>query len=357
MDDGSDGWLNFRAPEAMQQAVEELAGRHEITKSDLLRNSVEFMLETQADQLAEATRIENQIEEIIEENQQRKKIANWRSHVREQFASYVRDDMDPRGLESVAYGWRQQAAKMEELARTIPKAPPVQDGELVRIIDEELAYAIEAVDLSTWYDRVENPHAAHLSGVEDGENDRRDLAALVEGVVRTHGYLYDAVNDPDRISPVDPGDLPPKCDTLLPDGVTREDVAELATELARSGVDADDVQDVLKDGALPVPSDVEQDGGQEIEALPTGRDDDTREQMVTVQADEATQQELMQAIATADGGRSPGARAAGFNEDTDMTGNTTDTDDEAQIDDYDDPDDAHDVLEELAEAEEVRADE
>lgn len=359
-DDGRDPMLGFRAPDPIHEAVEQLADANGLDKSELLRRMVSFAVETQGDQIADQADLLNRLEDSIEVNQEREKIATWRRHVRRQFGKYVQADMNPEHLEALADGYREQARLREDLADTIPNPPPVDDGELVGIVDEELAHAIDAVDLSTWYENVENPHAAHLSGVEDGEEDRRDLAALLEGVVQTHGCFYDAVDNPDRLPPVDPADLPPMADTLLPDGVGREDVAELATDLARSGVEPDEVRGVLKSGALPVPSNVKQDGGQPPEALPTGRDDDTRDQTVTVDASEATQQELIQAIAAADGGRSPGARAAGFNEeDTDMTGNTDDTDELDELpDDYDDPTEASDVLEALTDdAEGVRADE
>lgn len=339
-DGGRDPHVNFRLPPALLDYVDAKADSTRLSRSDVIRRSLHFMREAHDDTLEREREVRDEIDDIIAENQELRKIvpSKWRSHIQGLFVDDLRDDTSPNDLRIIASGYRRQAEKMEELAEMNPHAP---EADLVSIVDEELHNALEAADLSNWYDAVDNPHERHLTGVSDGMGERKGLVAVVQGAVETYTRLAAAFDDPEQVPGVKPTDLPSHVDSLLPDDVTRDDVAHLATELVRAGVAPDEVPDVIPviDPALDGEEiDSIVDGGQiEVEpatitkgGTPVDVDDQADAQPDapslprTVPASETTQKELMQAIAAADGGRHPDSVPGyGSVEDSDMTTSPT----------------------------------
>lgn len=355
---GGEERLTVRVDDDLAGDLNALADAADTTVSDLLRKGAAFVVESQGDRLERQGELIEQERQQVAQNQKRRNIARFPSTVRDLMLEDLKADVDPAKLPMLAEGYRRQARTKEELAQELDGEPVVEPGELVAAVDQELRWALEAADLSTWYDGHQNPYAADLSGVEDGLEERNDLAALVASVVEDHGALCRAFRDPADAPAIDPLDLPPMASDLLPDDVTREDVADLATRLARQGVTGDQVRRALDGGTWPDPIDVtshdpetdtqgdtEPDppvatlrtGGVPLDATP----DDESSDPISVEAgaetaSELQQAELQQSITAADGGRTPSARSSGFGteteteevEDTPMTDHThTDTDD------------------------------
>lgn len=366
MSDDRDPRVAFRAPEGLVEWLDEQAEDAGLPRSEVCRRALHFMREARGDALEREAQIRDEIDTIISENQELRKVvpSKWRSHVQGLFVDDLRDETSPADLRTLAAGYRRQAEKMEELAETIPHAP---EADLVGIVDEELRNALEAGDLSNWYDDVENPHEKHLAGVEDGMQERREAVAVVQGVVETHTRLAAAFEDRHEAPAVKPSDLPRFAESVLPDDVDREDVARLATMLVREGVPAEDVPDVLPtvDPSLEAEEvasratgddvDVEEatirKGGVPIDAYesePTGTDGGVP---CAADGDELSQQRLA-ALAAADGGRHPRSLPPSEEVDTEETMNEpNDTDDDST-------EAVSERLDELADAvEEVEGDE
>lgn len=361
--DGRDPRIDFRLPPSLLDWVDDQADTADMTRSDVVRRSLHFTREARGDALEREAEIRDDIRDIIEQNQELRQVvpSKWRNHVQGLFVDDLRDNTSPEDMRALAAGYRRQAEKMEELAATIPHAP---EGDLVGIVDEELRNALEAADLSNWYDDVDNPHEKHLSGVREGREEREGLVRVVQSVVETYSALAAAFEDHGKVPAVKTTDLPDYADSILPDDVEKEDVAHLATELVRAGVTAEQVPDVVPtvDPSLDV-QDIESvvDGDQgdvEPAAIRVGgdvrepgeQDDDETANPLPVSASETTQRQLMQSVAAADGGRHPES-VPPKEVDTDM--NETNDSDDSGID-YDNPEEASDVLDDLAAGEPAR---
>lgn len=352
-DDANDPRVSFRIPESQLSWLDGMADKIGASRSDLLRQAVDFIREAQGDTLERQGEVKQEIEEIIELNKDRQRIHGWPGRVRGLFRRNLRNGMDPDGLRSVAHGYREHADALERLAETVPHTF-VERGELVEATNRELRNALEAADLSNWYEAVENPHERHFSGVEDGRQERTEMVALVQGVVDRHEHLAAIFDDPEDAPIVLGRDLPERADEILPDGVDRDDLAELATELVRHGVRPEDVPDVIPttDPSLDVeeigsrveeagvepaeeiePATVQM-GGETIEAELDDGDDSAP---LPTSASETTQADLIKAQAAADGGRDPDSvpGAESSEVDTDMNDNNAENDDSI---DYDEPD-------------------
>lgn len=351
--DDRDPRLEFRVPEPMKEWVEQQAEKGGISVSEVLRRSVHFMQEAQgAPDLAREGEIRDEIDDIIEENQELRKVvpSKWRSHVRGLFRDDIRDDPTPDDLKILAGGYRRQAEKYEELAETIPEAPA---ADLVEIVDEELRYAMDAADLSTYYEGVENPHEKHLDGVEEGMEARRDAVALVQGLVQTQQSLAAAFNNPEQAPPIKESDLPQGAGRMLPEDLTEADAVRLANRLVEAGVRAEDVPDAIPTtnpefGVRDIEQDDddpdgEQDGEQDDpdpatirrggEAINTD-DVDAGDDPLTVSASDDTQQRLSR-LPAADGGRHPDSVPGTESvepDDTETMTRETDTNDDSRTD-------------------------
>jgi len=337
MSRGRDPKIDARVSEELLDWLDDTVEATETSRSALVRRSLHFMREVQVGE--QGAELQAEHDEIVERNQELRQLlpSKWRSHVRGLFAQDLADDTSPDDLQTLAQAYREQAAKKEKIAAANPMAP---EADLVRIVDEELTHALEAADLSNWYDDVDNPHERHFSGVEEGKQEREDVVALVEGAVEAHQHVAAIFNDPSEAPVLDESDLPALANTLLPDDVEPADVADVATRLVRAGVTADEVADVLpiSDPALApeeIPADT--DGGVDVEPAKMRRGGDVidvvdkDEQDSTdaedgpqvVPASETTQEQLVEVLAAADGGRSPGhVPGHRVEEDTDMTHDT-----------------------------------
>lgn len=345
--------VTFRAPAALVDALDSLADASgpDTTRSDLLRMGGHYVIETQADHLERMGELEAQESELVERNMKRRNIARFaESTIRGLFTDDLKGDVDATKLPRLADHYREQARLKEEMAQELdPENPIVEPGELVAKVDQELNHAIEAADLSNWYDQHENPYAADLSGVREGVEEREDLVALVAGLVETHASLVRAFNDPEQAPDIDPAELPPMAHDLLPEGKTKADVAELATELAREGYTAEQVRGLLDGQPLdadainaddePPALDADPEAVEAAEVRMGGQpapyvennDDDDEPTPDATDADADNQDRLRNAIASADGGRTPSARRSGWQDteevDDDMSHETQHDDD------------------------------
>lgn len=324
--------VSFRVSPELRDALEELADGTGATVSDLGRRLLWYGVETQgddvADRLAEQTEIEKRISGVIEQNRRVRKVlpSRWKSHVRDLFQTDLSNEVAPEGLAIMAKRYREQARDLEELAETIPEAP---EADLEAIVDEELAHAIEAADVSTWYENVDNPHERHLEGVREGAEERRDLAALVGSLVESHGQMLEAFQDREHAPALSASDLPLRADSLLPEQMDREDVAELATQLARRGLGPDQAKDVVMSGRLEDVEDVLESVPIEVEGgvVQDDGDDDSPPPMLrmggTLQPNGlgpgGEEQASLGRLPAADGGRSDGAREAGWTDEDEQS--------------------------------------
>jgi len=240
-DDG-DAVLTARVDGDVVDDVDALAEAAGLCRSDVLRMGVQFALEAHGDSLERAGDLRQQEQALVADNEERRKIARFPNTVRGLLMDDLKAEVPPTQLAHLADHYREQARLKEQQAQELPGDPIVTPGELQAAVDRELAYAIQASDLSNWYDRHENPYAADLAGVEDGLEERKDLVALVAGVVDRYKRLVDIFDDRYSAPALEPTDLPPKADDLIPENKTRADVAELITELARQGYTGDDVR-------------------------------------------------------------------------------------------------------------------
>jgi len=351
--------VTFRVSEDTLAWLDDVVESTDSSRSALLRRSVQFMREARTDRVEREAELQTEHDEIVERNQELRQLlpSKWRSHVRGLFAQDIADDTSPDDLRRLADAYREQAQVKQEIAQENPMAP---EADLARIVDEELAHALEAADLSNWYENVDNPHERHFQGVEDGREERRDVVALVEGAVEAHQHVAAAFEDPSQAPALDEGDLPVLAETVLPDDVDAADIADVATRLVRAGVTADEVADVIPttDPTLAhqdVDSQVDQgdvDLDVEPAAMRMGGDvhepdehsTDADDGPQVVEASETTQERIAEALAAADGGRTPDAVPGHSVEgDTDMS-DTNPGNDEHNPDEYDEVSEPFDEL-------------
>jgi len=336
--------IDARVSEDLLDWLDDTVEATDTSRSALVRRSLHYLREAHVDDVKREAELQAEHDEIVKRNRELRQLlpSKWRSHVRGLFAQDLADDTSPDDLRTLAQAYREQAEKKEEIAAANPMAP---EADLARIVDEELAHALEAADLSNWYDGVDNPHERHLSGVEDGKQERDDVVALVEGAVEAHQHVAAIFNDPSEAPPLDESDLPTFADSLLPDDIEPADVADVATRLVRAGVTADEVADVIPttDPRL-APGEISADASGDVDVEPARMrrggdvvdvvDEDEQDSTdaddgpQVVPASETTQKQLAQHLASADGGRTPGAvpGTRSVEEDTDMTHDTDNPD-------------------------------
>lgn len=325
--------ISLRLPEPLLDALDQEADEADMSRSTLIRRLATFGLETQADAVAAENEKRQEAQRIIEENQQLRNLlpSKWRSHIRGLFRDDLTDGVSPEDLALMAEGYRAQAEQYEEMAEEHPLAP---DADLVSVVDEEQRHAMEAADLSNWYEGVENPHERALSGVSEGRKERQTLVAVVRNVVETHLSLEAATNT--GMPSIDASDLPPMADQSLPEDTDREDVAQLARHCVEAGIPPEEIDDVpLTDPSLGVEAIEAEEGGQpdveqpalrmggEIVEEPGGEQTDVDDGPQVVEASETTQKQIQQTVAAADGGRDPDSIAG-----SETTMNPDNTDDE-----------------------------
>lgn len=307
-------------------------------RSDVIRKKLHFAeaVEVQGQRPAD---IEGEIDEQIERNQTLRKVmpSKWRSQVRDLFANDIRADMAAQELEITAEAYRRQAEKLEELADTIPLAP---DADLVGIVSDELMKALDAADLSNYYDGVTNPYEKKLSGVESGIEERKRIIPIIEQTMRTSVMLAEGAKRADYYKPR-ADELPKQLEKSLPENVDREDIAQVARELLQDGYGPDEVEhglspdhpilnggdtkDEIRVPADETPPDRYDDATvkrqlqmplEELEELDDdqGDDDDLEQQLREMNDDaksdpspivESKQTNLVSELPAADGGRDP----------------------------------------------------
>lgn len=379
-DQGRDPVLKCRIPAEMKEELEQEAQRTGQTVSDVARGYLYLGRETAETTSQAVEDIEERIQTVIERNKTVKELlpSDWRDFVSRRFAEAIQKDYDPADIETLGSMLREQAAEKEEMAQQIPVAP---DADLVGIVDDVLLEALEASDLTNYYEDVENRYERHFAGVEEGKQQREKLISVVEDTVRSHNQLA-AAFEGDVCPEVSPTDIPQAVETWLPEGTDREDVARLATQLVNQGATAEDVselvpttdptlqpvevesqksdreltpkesddQDADQDEAIIVMGGQKQNGrwadqdetGDQDEAQP----DETDEEPQSVESVEAIQETFRQNIPAADGGRDDRS-VRGTVDDTTMNPTTSTNDDSTELE----------LAESTETAQEVEADE
>lgn len=305
--------FTLRMPDALHEALEERAEETDLSKAEVARRYIEYGEASQGDRLANVAELEARIDRTIEQNQTLRNVlpSKWEAHVRRLFLDDIRDDASPEDIRVLADGYRRQGRQYEDLLEQIPHGPDVEPGTHEQIVDEQLQYALQAADLSNWYDRVDNPYA-HLEGVESGLEEREDLLALVRGVLGRVRQIRDEFGIRDHT--VTAEELPQMAHTLVPDRFDLEDVADGINQLADAGVRPEDVDD-----ELPVVQALEgeHDGDDvvDVEANGDGGDDGQGDGMIQMGGklypdglpDDEEQAPLPGRVPASDGGRSDGS--------------------------------------------------
>jgi predicted transcriptional regulator len=361
MSDGRKPRLQFRADPETKARIEEIASATHLSKSDVIRDFLEIGIAVSGDDIEQLAQARADELEVIQRNQNAIQLfpSHWRSHVKDQMAKTIKNSFHPDEIESFAAMLREQAEKKEEQAELIDVVP---DADLVGIVDDVLFDALEAADLSTYYEDVDNPYAKRFEGVDDGLQQRDELILRLQSTVEKHQQLANALSN-GSVPSVMPNDIDTDVVELLPEDKTREDFARLATECVKAGIDADAIPEHLdrttEDFTLesdtggelsPSQDDVEDDldldpgseatirmGGQRQNERWRTDDEDDEEQHDdsdsnpdAAEAVEAIQQQIADKIPAADGGRDDRTAGRGYG-DTDMNPTTRTTDDSTDL--------------------------
>jgi hypothetical protein len=295
-----------RFDDSLVDQIDEYADQVDATRTGVTRRLVQFGAEALIDDVLQDLELDADEREHIEATREIRDLlpGSWRNHVRDLLAENIKHGATIEDLQILARRYREQAEIKAEKAALHDEIPG--DVDYTGIVDDELACAIEAADASTWDDGVENPYEHRLAGVDQGLEDRRQLVNLIETAIRANDHQV-GLDDP-RVDDDDVGN--PLVGSILPDQVTREDVATFAERLLRDGIPPDDVQSYL---------------------LGT-HSDDTPGQNGTppvLAGDTTTQAGIIESIAATDGG--PLSRSRQSEAHTDMTptqNHTPDHDDE-----------------------------
>lgn len=378
MGDDGDEVVSVRLSSQVLDWLDEQADAAGVERSDALRRNLEFVRASQkSPDVERETALEGEISAIISENQEVRKLlpSKWRAHLQSLFVDDLADDVSPSDLEIMAEGYRRQARKKMELAREKPRVP---DADLVGIVDEELRRAMEAADLSNYYEAVDNPHERHLSGVAEGKEERDEFVTLVANLVNQHASLAATYDKPGNVVQFDPDNLGAYAPSLFPEGVDRQDVARLVTKLTRMGLDGDDVEDAIPtvdpslgieeiegevDGAGDQLLDDEADpdveeatlrmGGQVINEEEQTDAEDSQPltepaSETAIEAKAKAEQQRLATLPAADGGRNPDT--VGVEVDTDMTENNPNSDDSTDSESPDFSDEVEEIAQEATAA-------
>lgn len=234
--------VSFRLPEAMRDAVDDLAERFDVPRSALFRRFTSFGLESNAEALAVEAEISKLRQEIIDYGSPIDDAGGFSGRVRSDFEKRFRNGYDAKWLEAKAENYRREARMLEEKVPEHPDAPTVEDGELVDEVDRVLRDALEALALSDWGDRYSNSFEK-FTGVESGKDGRRFALVLTRNALEMDRDMEPLASSLDTERRVRSDDLPELASEELPEGVSRDDVARVARDLADSGVSPDMVDE------------------------------------------------------------------------------------------------------------------
>lgn len=265
--------FTLRMSDETHEALEARAEATGKSKAEIIRRYIQFGEASQADKITEQAKLEDAIERTIEQNRQLRNAlpSKWRAHVRRLLADDLQDDASPEDIRTLADGYRRQAELYEELLESLDFAPDVEDGLHQQIVDDELRHAIEAADLSNWYDRVQNPFE-HMEGVEAGRQEREEIIAVTRGVL---GDLYEHRKFVGTDYRLGSGDISEGNESLLPDRISAGQFAELVNRLADEGVDPDEIGDHLATMDVDLEGDqkeLEDDDVEVVDELPEADD-------------------------------------------------------------------------------------
>jgi hypothetical protein len=233
--------VTTRLPGSLVEEIDAYADDVDASRSAVVRRLVEFAAEAQLDDVLTDLDLDHDEREHIEATRELRDLlpGSWRNHVRGLLAENIKHGATIDDLKILARRYREQAEIKAEKAALHDEIP--SDVDYQGIVDDELAAAIEAADASTWDDGVENPYEHQLAGVDDGLQDRRVLVNLIEQACRANDGQV-GLDDP-QVGIEDAGG--PLVGSILPNQVTREDVAAFAERILREGIPPDDVHDYL----------------------------------------------------------------------------------------------------------------
>jgi len=228
--------VSFRAPEELVAALDETAdGSGVQNRSALIRMCIEYGLATNADQLGVAARIDERRREIIDKHRPVDLAEGLPGRVEDQMSDRFVSGYSIQGLARKAESYVEEAEMYEEELDGI-----YREGELVDRVKEKVRETLEAADLTNWFDRNSNPYE-RFEGVADALERRRFALVLLQNALELDDEL-EPLRSVGGERRVHGGDLPELAEDDLPRDVGRDDVAEVARQLADQGVRPEDVE-------------------------------------------------------------------------------------------------------------------
>lgn len=300
MSNGRDPKISLRAPEELVEAMDDLADASGVqNRSAVWRMAASFALETNAEMLGTAARIDERRRDIIDKHRPVDLAEGLPGRVSDQMQERFKSGYSLMGLARKATSYVEEAQMYEEELDDV-----YREGELVDEVKREVRHALEAAELTNWWDRHANPYE-RFEGVKDGKERRRFALVVLQNAMRLDTEL-EALRSVAGDRRVKEQDLPELADEDLPLDLGREDVARVARELTDEGYTPEDIDPDAEDIDPFGWTDVEvasvtdsgdvalasADGGKGLPPVEVDASDETDE---TDEADELT--EMVEAIA------------------------------------------------------------
>lgn len=245
--DGRDPGVRFRLPPEQLDRLDEIVDEAGWSRSRAIRSSVRLFLETQGEDLEQLGDWRATNDQIVDEGKEAEYILGFPRRVKGHFESRFKSEWSPGALLDSSRSYYRQAEHLEEVAQKHPDIQSVDPGDFVEAVDQELENAIQAMQITDWDERHENPYA-RFDGVQEGAQARRMALALTVQAMRRDKSLEKLRSSRNLDARVQVRHFPPMAQEAdLPDGVTFDDVVQVARRLVDGGVDPEDVElDPLK---------------------------------------------------------------------------------------------------------------
>jgi len=242
MTDRGDPKVTYRMPRERLERIDDLAEKHGVGRSEMLRRFDVYALEAQGEALEDVDELDRLLAErdrIAEEGRDVEKILGFPGRVQNHLEDRFKEEWSPDQLLDSARSYYREAETLEDAAEVHPDVESVGPGDFVEAVDRALEDAAEAMQLSDWEDRYTNPYEKY-DGVEEGKKAERLTLAITRTMMQKDEELEPLRSLSDANPRVGPEHFAPGSDEEdLPEGVTLEGVAEAARRLVDSDVDPD----------------------------------------------------------------------------------------------------------------------
>lgn len=233
--------VSVRLSEDTVDAFDDLADAQNTTVSEIIRQYLEYGLETAPTDLGVVVEVTRERNKIIDQGRPIDLAGGFAGRVRDDFEKRFLSDYEPKWLAAKAQTYYREAEVLEETLKDHPDAPEIEDGEFVEKVDEVLSETIEASQLSDWEDRYGN-RFEKFEGVETGREKRRFALVLTKNAMKMDKDIEPLRSEIATERRVEASDLSELADEDLPPDVDREDVARVARELRDKGLDPEDIE-------------------------------------------------------------------------------------------------------------------